>query len=247
MESLNKKDIFTQTLLKKRSIATKQVAPITSSTIVDGHGPIIEFDSGSFAYDLRMPSSKGVLPKNHPILLFSESSKAASLEEIKGHPLIKSLNFEFLKIVKVSPTQSTWYDNGQILTKTNKDLQLLVWSSDICLALSSNSTLLDRLRPAPVPTGLLEFLDFYQHIALNNGKGRISAIENIIKEETQWSVNGLYIQAPFKIKKEELFLLGLFVDDKNFKEDSTDLCLPISIYDEQVKEIIKKLGSLENK
>tara|TARA_Y100000780_G_scaffold227170_1_gene242564 strand:+ start:29817 stop:30560 length:744 start_codon:yes stop_codon:yes gene_type:complete len=246
VKSLNKKDIFTQTLVEKAPLAKKSVDSITNQNIIDGHGPIIKFENNTFGYDLRLPSSKGALPLNHPILVASKLEDIASDKDFKNHPIFEDLAVRVIKNDPSHHLEDIWYTNKEALFDSMPSkTKLLPWSREFSLAIANTEKSLDSFKEVKEAPGLYDFLEFYFHIALNKGKGRIADIEDqLVSEGVQ--AKGLYIRVSKKVSKENFLQQGLFVDNLNFKSDHTLLCLPISIFDYQVIDIANRVKKLED-
>ena len=97
----------------------------------------------------------------------------------------------------------------------------------------------------------LAYLDFLEKILINDGSGRISAIESILMAEAKnsWEIVGCYIfikQESDKepLKKSDFHQEGLLVSDKNFFSEKIVINMPVSVFDWQIKEIVKKIKSL---
>ncbi|MCO4756235.1 MAG: hypothetical protein KC478_17260, partial [Bacteriovoracaceae bacterium] len=237
------------------SLAKQRPTAITSTTVLDGSGAVVKMGPNEFAYDLRLPSDKGLLPLNHPVRLAQELKMTHLAEDgfdIQSHPLVEQLlksNSKKSAAIIKRPFKAgevlifaDWYRCPKdLFYNSDNDIALLL--DDERALLLSNKIDLSTLTPVEDTFEFLPFFDFFFHIAFNQGLGRVASIEQQAKSfcSKDWNVQGLHISLPFNGNIKQIHKQGLLINDHNVCGHLLELCLPISIYDYQIKDIIERL------
>ena len=248
-KSREKKE-FTEILQEKAHLAKEPAQPLSSTKVCDGAGAIIINDHSEKGYDLRLTEEKGILPPHHPVRLAAKlnpkpmQSKIAFIEQVKSESGFASAKFVQLP----SPLETKLYADPLhlCLPSPESDIFFVPLEENQALAFAKNAALLDTYTEIPPKAFHLGYLEFAHHILINNGNGRISAIENILKSHapTKWQVTGTYIHIPGNWKQSQFLEQGLLVSERNLSEEGATLNIPVSIFDLQIEDIVNKLKTV---
>ncbi|MEX0797998.1 MAG: hypothetical protein WD025_01050 [Bacteriovoracaceae bacterium] len=94
------------------------------------------------------------------------------------------------------------------------------------------------------------YLSFMEHVVLNGGYGRLAAIEELLKKEcpANWKIRGSYLFLPFvSVSKADFHHAGLLIADENFVSEKIVVNIPLSAFDWQIEDILKKLKTLSKR
>lgn len=246
---------------EKIHLAKKAVSSFSDFTIVDGYGAVVENSLNQYAYDLRLISDKGLLCLNHPLRLKFNGvdTKSKTSFDVTSHPLFSNVITKYpqrkiqisntLDYLAVRPQDSTLiYSSHNTLLPV--DFELKSSSHQFHIPLEQGFSLHFNEEGVHSVTNTKEgyfhaWLNYYFHILINIGRGRLSMIEKILRTHSpsQWQIFGAYIVINEKLNdiKSKCLAHGLFVNDMNLSNDKLTLQIPISIYDHQVKDILTRL------
>jgi hypothetical protein len=221
MENILDDQIFSKQLLELSTLKQAHLSkPEYSSHIVLAHGPLVKDQNENILFDLRTYNFKFPFGHGHPLC-------------IRNRPNLK----KYLEPFKVNSAKSTSYFECNNLIKN------LTASSILTFNIFDELYQLNYEELCHGPLNI--FINYFEAVFIKGT--RLESIQNCLKSNLDSSVqvhgNTVCLHNN-NYSKESLYLLGLYTNDENFINQNLLLYVPITIKDDQLKDLIERINSL---